>query len=161
MEVSTILNHRAERPQSGQEMAKFLVQKLKYLFEEYDVDFAYLGGSWAKDIHNRWSDIDIFISVPRFPQLSSKTQLEFLTHLHVKATDLTTFEEIEVLVLEILPLHIQFNAIADGVLIYEKDPEINTSFIEKLLPLYYDHMIWYKKLLNQSEYIEPLGENHD
>ena len=42
-----------------------------------------------------------------------------------------------------------------------KDPEINTSFIEKLLPLYYDHMIWYKKLLNQSEYIEPLGENHD
>jgi len=161
LEVSNILNHRAERPLSGQEMAKFLVQKLKYLFEENDVDFAYLGGSWAKDIRNWWSDIDIFISVPRFPQLSSKTQLEFLTHLHVKATDLTTFEEIEVLVLEILPLHIQFNAIADGVLIYEKDPEINTSFIEKLLPLYYDHMIWYKKLLNQSEYIEPLGENHD
>ena len=161
MEVSNILNRRAERPLSGQEMAKFLVQKLKYLFEENNVDFAYLGGSWAKGIHNWWSDIDIFISVPRILQLYSKNQLEFLTHLHVKATNLTTFEEIEVLVLEILPLHIQFNAIADGVLIYEKDPEINTSFIEKLLPLYYDHMIWYKKLLNQSEYIEPLGENHD
>ena len=142
-------------------MAKFLVQKLKYLFEEYDVDFAYLGGSWAKGIHNWWSDIDIFISVPRFLQLSSKTQLEFLTRLHVKATDLTNFEEIEVLVLETLPLHIQFNAIAYGILIYEKDPEVNSAFIEKLLPLYYDHMIWYRNLLDQSEYVELSGENHD
>jgi len=142
-------------------MAKFLVQKLKYLFEEYDVDFAYLGGSWAKGIHNWWSDIDIFISVPRFLQLSSKTQLEFLTRLHVKATDLTNFEEIEVLILETLPLHIQFNAVADGILIYEKDPEVSSAFIEKLLPLYYDHMIWYRNLLDQSEYVELSGENHD
>ncbi len=142
-------------------MAKFLVQKLKCLFEENDVDFAYLGGSWAKDKQNWWSDIDIFISAPAFIPLSSEIQLDFLTNLHVKATDLTNFEELEILVLETLPLHVQFNAIANGILIYEKNPEVNVRFIEKLLPLYYDHMIWYKNLLDQSEYVKFSGEHHD
>ncbi len=158
MEVKNILNRSTERPLTGQEMAKFLVQKLKCLFEENDIDFAYLGGSWATDKHNWWSDIDIFISVPSFLQLSSKTQLNFLTHLHVKATDLTKFEEFEILILETLPLHVQFNAITDGILIYEKNPEVCSFFMEKILPLYYDHMIWYKRLLNQSEYVEHSGE---
>jgi hypothetical protein len=142
-------------------MAKFLFQKLKSLFEEQNVDFAYLGGSWAKDIHHWWSDIDIFISIPKFLNLASKTQLEFLTNLHIKATDLTEFEEIEILVLQTLPLHIQFNVICNGILIYERDSEINSTFIENLLPLYYDHMIWYKNLLDQSEYIEHSGESND
>jgi len=39
--------------------------------------------------------------------------------------------------------------------------EINLVFIENLLPFYYDHMIWYKNLINQSEYIEFSGENND
>lgn len=134
-------------------MAKFLVQKLKYLFEENNVDFAYLGGSWVNDEHDWWSDIDVFISVPNFLELSSKTQLDFLTQLHVKATDLTKFEEIEILILEILPLSVQFNAIANGILLYEKNPEIHSFFVEKLLPLYYDHMIWYRNLIDQSKYI--------
>lgn len=134
-------------------MAKFLIQKLKHLFEENKVDFAYLGGSWVNDKQNWWSDIDIFISVPNFLQLSSKTQLDFLTHLHVKATDLTTYDEIEISIFETLPLHIQFNSIANGILLYEKNPDASSLFLEKLLPLYYDHMIWYKKLVNQSEYI--------
>ena len=158
MEVNSILNHRAKRPLSGQEMAKFLVQKIKSLFKENDVDFAYLGGSWAKNKHNWWSDIDIFISVPNFLQLTSKPQLDFLTHFHVKATDLTKFEEFEILVLETLPLHVQFKVIANGILIYEKNPEVCSSYLEKLLPLYYDHMIWYKRLIDQSQYVEKSGE---
>lgn len=161
MEESIILNHRSERPPSGQEMAKFLAKELKNLFEEYNIDFASLGGSWAKNLNNWWSDIDIFVSIPRFLQLSSKSQLEFLTQLHVEITNLTKFEEIEVLVLETLPLHVQFNAISNNFLIYEKDLENYSVYIEKLLPLYYDHMIWYKNLLNQSEYVELSGENHE
>ena len=134
-------------------MAEFLIQNLKHLFEENNVDFAYLGGSWFRDEHKWWSDIDIFISIPNYLQLSSKTQLDFLTNLHVKSTDLTKYEEIEISVFETLPLHVQFNVIAKGFLIYEKNPELSSLFLEKLLPLYYDHMIWYKNLLNNSEYI--------
>ena len=153
MEVILIVNHQIKKPLTGQEMAKFLILKLKPLFEDNKVDLAYLGGSWSTDKHNWWSDIDIFISVPNFLQFSSKNQLDFLTQFHVKATDLTNCEEIEISVFESLPLHVQFNAIANGILLYENSPGVSSLFLEKLLPLYYDHMIWYKNLLNQSEYI--------
>lgn len=151
--VNNTLTHRGERSKTGQEMILFLKRKLKTIFEEYKVDFSYLGGSWVNNENNWWSDIDIFISVPNFLQFSSKIQLNFLTQLHVKATDLTNYEEIEISVLETLPLHIQFSVISNGILLYEKFTDICSHFIEKLLPLYYDHMIWYNKLLNQSEYI--------
>ena len=157
MEVKIILNNQAKGPLSGQEMADLLLQKLKHLFEENNVDFAYLGGSWAKNKQNWWSDIDIFISMPNFLQLTSKIQLDILTQFHVKATDLTKFEDFEITVLETLPLHVQFNAITNGILIYEKKPEVSSYFIEKILPLYYDHMIWYKRLIDQSEYVEKSG----
>ena len=153
MVVSCILNPHTKRTFNCQEMAKIISQKLKRLFEENDVDFAFLGGSWAKDKQNWWSDIDVFVSIPNFPEFSSGTQLDFITHLHVKATDLTNFEEIEISILETLPLHVQFNVVVNGILLYEKNPEITSLFIEKMLPLYYDHIIWYKNLLNQSEYI--------
>lgn len=150
--VNAALKYR-ERPKTGREMAQFLKLKLKPVFEEYGVEFSYLGGSWVNDVNNWWSDIDIFVSVPDFNQISSKTQLNLLTQMHVKATDLTKFEEIELLILENLPLHVQFSVISRGILLYEKNIDIHSYFIEKLLPLYYDHMIWYNKLLNQSEYI--------
>jgi predicted nucleotidyltransferase len=157
-EVKIILNNQAKQPLSGKEMADLLLHHLKNLFEENKVDFAYLGGSWAKNKQNWWSDIDIFISIPNFLQLTSKIQLDFLTQFHVKATDLTKFEEFEILVLETLPLHVQFNAITNGILIFEKNPEVSSYFIEKLLPLYYDHMIWYKRLIDQSQFVENSGE---
>ncbi len=139
-------------------MADLLLLQLKSLFEENKVDFAYLGGSWAKSKQNWWSDIDIFISLPNFLQLASKIQLDLLTQFHVKATELTKIEEFEIIVLETLPLHVQFNAITKGILIYEKNPEVTSYFIEKMLPLYYDHMIWYKQLLDQSQYVENSDE---
>jgi predicted nucleotidyltransferase len=139
-------------------MADLLLRLLKSLFEENNVDFAYLGGSWAKNKQNWWSDIDIFISIPNFLQLASKIQLDLLTQFHIKATELTKFEEFEIIVLETLPLHVQFNAITNGILIYEKNSDVSSYYIEKLLPLYYDHMIWYERLLDQSQYVENPGE---
>ncbi len=151
--VNNTLKRRGERPKTGQEMALLLKRKLKTIFEEYKVDFSYLGGSWVNNAMNWWSDIDIFISVPSFFELSSNAQLNFLTQLHVRTTNLTKYEEIEISVLENLPLHIQFRVISDGILLYEKNTDICSCYIEKLLPFYYDHMIWYNKLLDQSEYI--------
>lgn len=160
--VISILNRESDRPFTGQEMAEFLIRNLKHLFKENKVDFAYLGGSWVRDVHQWWSDIDIFISVPNYPQLSSKTQLNFLTNLHVKSTDLTNYEEIEISVFETLPLHVQFNVFTNGFLIYEKNSDISSLFLEKLLPLYYDHMIWYNNLLkNQNIFPHGSEKNHD
>ncbi len=134
-------------------MAKLLSQKLSGLFKEKKVDFACLGGSWARNQNFWWSDIDIFVSIPEFLMFNPKEQLHLLTDMSVRATELTEFEEIEVIMLESVPLHVQFNGISDSLVIYERDTSVRSKFIEKLLPLYYDHMIWYKNMLNQSEYI--------
>ena len=147
------LKRNGERPETSEKMALFLKRKLTPLFEEFEVDFSYLGGSWTQDVNNWWSDIDIFISLPDFYQLNSKIKLQLLTKLCKKATDLTKYDEIQISVLETLPLHVQFSIISYGVLLYENIPDIHSNFIEKLLPLYYDHMVWYNRLINQSEYL--------
>jgi len=126
---------------------------LKPLFIEKRIDFAYLGGSWVKNQHHWWSDIDIFISVPHFLQLSSDNQIEFQTAFSLTAINLIKFEELEISILEILPLHVQFNAIQYGILLFEINSDETSSFLEKLLPLYYDHKIWYEALIAQSKYV--------
>jgi len=142
-----------KRPLNGQEMADFLKKKLNNLFEEYEIDFAYLGGSWSR-AQNIWkSDIDVFISVPNIRELKTKVQLGKLTEINVKIVDITNFQEIELSIIETLPLHIQFNVIHDGILLYERFSGARASFLEKMLPLYYDHMIWYNRLLKQSKYL--------
>jgi len=138
---------------NGQELAKFLKEKLESLFMEYDIDLAFLGGSWSTDSNSWWSDIDIFISAPNFLELSEKSQLDYSTKLSVKASKRTDLEEIEISILEKLPLHVQFSPIHDGILIYEKNSGLKAKYVEDLLPRYYDHMIWYKRVLKDSNYV--------
>ena len=141
---------------NGQEMANFLKKKLEILFKEFNIEFAYLGGSWSTKSNSWWSDIDIFISTPNYLRLSPKAQLEYLTELSVKVTKITNFEDTQISVFEILPLHVQFKVIHDGILIHEKIPGIKADFVENLLPRYYDHMIWYKRLLKGSKYLSSM-----
>ena len=75
-----------------------------------------------------------------------------LTSLSIKIEELTKFQEIEVSVLEMLPLHIPFNDIRDGILLYEKAEGVKANFLEGLLPCYYDHIIWYRNMLKEASY---------
>ncbi len=144
---------------NGQEMANFLKKKLENIFKEVNIGFAYLGGSWSTKSNSWWSDIDIFISVPNYFEMSAKAQLEYMMELSVKMTEVTNFEEIQISIFENLPLHVQFNAIYDGILIYERKLGLKANFIEHLLPRYYDHMIWYKQVLKRSKYISSMEKN--
>jgi len=137
---------------STEEMTKFLLEKLKKLFKQNHLQFVYLGGSWARGENQWWSDIDLFVSFPKYPDLSPDEQLRVLTKLHLDATDLTKLEEINFIIIETLPLHVQFNVISEGIVIYEESKQTREDFIEKLLPLYYDHKIWYEKLILESDY---------
>ena len=137
-------------PSTGSEMAKILKEKLTPLFESRAIRLAFLGGSWATDSQNWWSDIDLFLSFPKFLQLNPREKLTVLTELHLQSSALTGFDEIEIKILESLPLHVQFNAISKGILLYEDEEGRKAEFVEKLLPRYYDHMIWYKRMIEQS-----------
>ncbi|MFW9989011.1 MAG: nucleotidyltransferase domain-containing protein [Candidatus Odinarchaeota archaeon] len=143
---------KVKLPSNGKEMANFLKKRLENLFKKKSIDIAFLGGSWSKD-RNIWnSDIDIFISYKDFLEVDSKAQLFFLTTLSIKIEELTNFQEIEVSVLEILPLHVQFNVVRDGILLYERLEGVKAKYLEELLPRYYDHIIWYRNMLKQSRY---------
>lgn len=120
------------------------------VFNKYSIDFMYLSGSWATETNNWWSDIDIFISKPDFVQLSSKEKLNFLVEINDKLTQLTNFKNFQVSILQVLPLHVQFSAINDGIVIFESSLLNRLNFIENLLNQYYDHKIWYERMLNES-----------
>ncbi|MFO8017787.1 MAG: nucleotidyltransferase domain-containing protein [Promethearchaeia archaeon] len=141
-------------PNTEEEMTRYLGRKLRNLFKQYDIEFACLGGSWAENRNQWWSDVDIFVSIPKFKEFPGKQQLSILTKLHVKASELAEIEKIEISVLQNLPLHVQFNAIKYRLLIYEQNPQVFPEFLEKLLPLYYDHKIWYDQLLKEADYIK-------
>ncbi|MHA1200868.1 MAG: nucleotidyltransferase domain-containing protein [Candidatus Heimdallarchaeaceae archaeon] len=131
------------------ELVDKLKKCLKSIFIDYDISFAYLSGSWVKGHQHSESDIDIFISYPLF----EKNRQEFLE----KFLDLSTevefaceIQRIEVSVLEKVPLHVQFRAIREGLLIYESSEDIHTNYLENLMKYYYDHKIWFEKYLNQA-----------
>ncbi|MHA1974035.1 MAG: nucleotidyltransferase domain-containing protein [Candidatus Hodarchaeales archaeon] len=123
---------------------------MKVLFKENNVSFAYLGGSYAINRQTPMSDLDIFVSWPQYHNTSKKELLEFWRQLNFKASKATKIENLEVNILEDLPLHVQFQAISKGILIFEASKDERTDFIESLLREYYDHMIWYRNFLEQA-----------
>ncbi len=139
-----------EEIDSSQALLNKLKRDLNSLFHEFDIKFAYLGGSWARNQQHWWSDIDIFVSFPKYEDTTSKGKLTLWTELNVKAWEMTKLETLEIIILEYLPLYIQFRVISQGLIIYEKSEVYRTQFIERLLNEYYDYIIWYKNYLNQS-----------
>ena len=70
--------------------------------------------------------------------------------LNIRAFLLTNLEKLEIRVLEKQSIHTQFWIIKKGVLIYERSIDERIQFIERLLPIYYDHIIWFKNYFAQS-----------
>ncbi|TET76814.1 MAG: nucleotidyltransferase domain-containing protein [Candidatus Heimdallarchaeota archaeon] len=131
------------------ELMDKLKECLNPILINFGIKFAYLSGSWVKGHQHSESDIDIFISYPLF----EKDRGEFLE----KFLDLSTKVElsckirgIEFIVLEKVPLHVQFRAVKDGILIYESSEDVHVNYLENLMKYYYDHKIWFEKYLNQA-----------
>lgn len=131
-------------------LVETLKNKLYPLFKEYNVSFAYFSGSWVRGKQGALSDIDIFVSLPSFNTLSPKELLILLSDFSRKACEVTKQDKLEITILERIPLHVQFQAIKDGILLYEKIKDVRISFIENLLKYYYDHKIWYHNYLSQA-----------
>ncbi len=137
------------QPISLEQLLLLLKGKLPRVFQNFNIRFAYLSGSWVRHQNASWSDIDIFASWPESQTTSPEEYLSKWTQLNVDAAVVTNLDAIEITFLERVPLHVQFNVIAEGMLLYEISEEIRTRFIERLLREYPDHMIWYKSFLHQ------------
>lgn len=120
------------------------------IFKELDLNFSYLGGSLAKGRFNWWSDIDIFICKKNLSDLSSKEKYRILLKLNSKLSSELNFDNIQIIFFNNLPLHIQFNVIKDGILLFESEKTDRLRYIENILNKYYDHIIWYNNMINIS-----------
>ncbi|MFQ6125928.1 MAG: nucleotidyltransferase domain-containing protein [Candidatus Heimdallarchaeota archaeon] len=127
-----------------------LKSKLTPIFEKYNCQFVYLAGSWATGQVTRWSDIDVFVSIPRIHTIDDQTTFDMLVSLNTEAEQVTGISTLEVWILETLPIHVQFQVIAEGIVLYEKSEKTRLDYKERIMKLYYDHIIWYENMLNLS-----------
>jgi predicted nucleotidyltransferase len=114
-------------------LVETLRNKLSPLFKDYKVSFAYFSGSWVRGQQSVLSDIDIFVSLPSFNTISPKETVILLSDFSRKASVATKQDNLEITILERVPLHVQFQAIKDGILLYEEYKEVRLNFLENLL----------------------------
>ena len=139
-----------KNPESLDELLVLIQSELELLFQQYNIAFAYLAGSWVREQQSWWSDIDVFVSWRQFQLQDSEIRLEQLIDLNIRAGEITNLDKLEIRVLEKQSIHTQFWIIKEGVLLYERSNEERIEYIEKLLPSYYDHIIWFEDYLSQS-----------
>lgn len=119
-------------------------------FKKYNIILMYLGGSLALGTNNWWSDIDIFILNPSFTNFPSNKKLDYLMDLTNELNNILDQENVQVSIIDKLPLHVQFSVIKDGILVYQKNELERINFTENVLRFYYDHKIWYERMLDES-----------
>ena len=139
-----------ELPSEIDKLVDLAIDSLKSIFIKYNCDFAYLTGSYARNEQFKWSDLDIVVSNPHYGDLSAVSKLDYLLNITTEVGEALKFENIDLKIIETLPLHVQFSMINDGNLIFEVDENRRTDFIERLLNVYYDYAIWYENYLDMS-----------
>ena len=137
-------------PSSLVDLLKRVETPLVPIFKEFNVSFAYLAGSWIRERHGKLSDIDIFVSWPDYLTATPETKLKVWNELSRKASEITKLDQIEITIMEELPLQIQFQVISEGKVLYQRSEEERMDFIETILNQYYDYIIWYQSYLNQA-----------
>ncbi len=130
------------------ELISNLKVQLSPLFKDFKVSFAYLSGSWIKGHQSVLSDVDIFVSLPYLKATLPREIINLMSDFSKKSSEDTMLNNIEINVLERVPLHVQFETIKDGILLYEESNDKRATFIENLLKYYYDHKKWYQSYLN-------------
>lgn len=129
----------------------------QYLGQNRDVVAAYLYGSYGTERQTVLSDVDLAILVRRGVHHDFRKRLGIQSDV----VDVTGQEDINVVILNDLPLHIQHEILSTGRLLYERpssDPanDEHTDFIEFVIKRYPDYFIDFEVFCR--EYDESLRE---
>ncbi|GAB4313461.1 MAG: hypothetical protein Kow0069_14560 [Promethearchaeota archaeon] len=117
---------------------------------EFNLDFALLGGSWAFGRQRWWSDVDVFVSRPTLAGENPRPDFDALLDLNAAVGEASGLAAVSVSILEALPLHVQFEAFRGGMLLFERTPGSRAKYLERLMNHYYDHVVWYRRYLDES-----------
>ncbi len=127
-----------------------IVHGLGPIFEKSKCTFAYLVGSYATGTSGWWSDVDIFVHVLGVDSLPDDEKIKLMLGLATSIELQAGIKNVDVRLIDMLPVHVQFHAIATGVLIYENDNGVERrDYIERLLHEYYEYHEWYEKIIDE------------
>lgn len=132
------------------EFGESVQNSLNHVFKIHKCEFVYLTGSYVRKEQFSWSDIDFVISYPSYQDLAPNDKLDYLFKITSAISEVLSFDNIDLKIIETLPIHIQFSMVRDGKLIYQISEKKRTEFVENLLNVYYDHAIWYENYLDMT-----------
>ena len=118
--MKNVLKSQDELPIDRDDLIERISSKLAHLFKRYSISFAILAGSWARGQQSWWSDVDIFVSCPKYADKSVEDRLQILIDLNVTAETVTKLSNIEIRILEKQATHVQYELLKDGIVIYQK-----------------------------------------
>jgi predicted nucleotidyltransferase len=125
-----------------------LKQALVSVFKNEGCDFVLLGGSQAAGTAGWWSDVDIFIHV-QFAE-GDEQKVNRMLRLAPILAEKTSIADIDLHDIDTLPVHVQFNVIRGGIVLYEADDgTARANFVEKMLREYYEIGPWYESIINE------------
>ena len=127
------------------------INQLRDVFDENDVQLAYLFGSYAKGTESPLSDIDIAVFL-RNPVSHSEAfdKAVLLTH---KLIGVLHKNKVDVIILNTATPPIKFNAIKDRQIIYNRDEKQRVDFEVRTMNEYFD------TLYLREEYKNSLFKN--
>ncbi len=112
------------------------IKKLSDFFADYsEVLTVFLFGSYGTENQTILSDIDFAVYFNK--EISVPEELDF----SVKLSDILQTDRVDLLNLNRAPLLLQFRAVSQGKIIYEKDYITTCDYIEKVVGLYQDYAI--------------------
>lgn len=117
-----------------------------------EVAAVYLFGSYGTEFEHPNSDIDLGIVFSRI--------VTFVEELAIDA-DLSLFlasDKVDLVNLNRAPVALQFQALADGLQIYEGEYIAHSNFIERVLKNYFDYKISYARF--SEDYEHALREDY-
>lgn len=119
-------------------MGKNVKVKLdKKVLKALKTDIVLVFGSYVAGLSHPQSDIDIGI-VFENDQKRKENPVEVYSDLYEELRKKFKTDKIDVVYLADAPLSLQFKAINDGVILYEKDANTFANYREKVMKFYFD-----------------------
>lgn len=100
-----------------------------------EVAAVFLFGSYGTENQTALSDIDFAVYFDRVIDLNS--EMAFISRL----SDVLGTDKVDLVNLNKAPINIQFKAVSEGKIIYEKDYIATCDYIEEVIGLYQDYAI--------------------
>ncbi|MHA1336298.1 MAG: type VII toxin-antitoxin system MntA family adenylyltransferase antitoxin [Promethearchaeota archaeon] len=124
-------------------------EKIKEIALKHNISLIYLFGSKATGNDSKLSDIDIAVLLDKYDQEKIK---DLMLDLIFEFSQIFKNDKIDLVILNKAPLALQYNVVAHGKVLYERDIGVRMVYENKAIKLYLDFKIY------EDEYYKAMHE---